>query len=337
MIKHFSLFFCIFVLISFNLQAEETFAVKVKPFADIAQSRTYEYPAQVVNLQIADIAAETQGRIIDFPIQVGDPVNQGQVLVRLDCSRARIDQNRILAGLKRLRAKKQLTQQQLDRAKGLESSRSISRDELDQRQTQLDADNASIEEQLALLESAKKSVADCSITAPFSGVVIDKLSARGAYANPGSPVLRLMQQDAVELELELPIEQVNNLQQAQRIEFISNEDDYDVTIRSILPVVNGQSLQQKVRLNFTLVTTPPGGSFGIVRYATAKTYLPDTHVYQRNGKFGVFLAQQNRAKFVVLPSAQEGQAANTRLAPDDRVIVSGAKRLRDNDPISIAE
>ena len=326
------MFLCFFP----RLEAQETIAVKVKSFNDIAQSRIYEYPARVINLQVADIAAETQGRILEFPVEVGSQVAEGDTLVTLDCSRPRIEQDRIRAGLKRLRAKKELTQQQLDRAKGLESSRSISRDELDQKQTQLDADNASIEEQLALLESAKKNISDCTVTAPFSGIVIQKMSAQGAYANAGNPMVRLLQQKAVELELELPINQVNILQQAQSIKYLSNQKSYPVSIRTVLPVVNAQSLQQKLRLKFISDALPPGGSFGVVRYETDKNYLPEAFVHQRQGEFGVFLAKQSTATFVILPEAQEGQAAFAPLDPSDLVVISDAKRLRHNNPIAVS-
>jgi RND family efflux transporter MFP subunit len=337
MIKHLSFWLLILFFVNSNLHAQDRQAVKVKAFADIAQSRQFEYPARVINLQIAEVAAETQGRILEFPVQVGDKVEQGQVLIKLDCDRSRIDRNRLLAGLKRLKAKKKLTQQQLDRARGLESSRSISRDELDQRQTELDADSASIEEQLALLESANKSVSDCNIKAPFTGTVINKMSAVGSYANSGSPMVQLLKNDAVELELDLPVDQQNSLKQSGKIQFISDKRTFNVSIRSIMPVVDNLSLQQKIRLRFDSAEVPTGGSFGILHFNSAKRYLAEHFVHKRNDQLGIFLAINNRAKFVALPTAQEGQSVLTSLASDDLIIVSNTVRLRDNDLITLSE
>jgi len=308
-------------------------SVSVKPFSQIAHSRAFSFPASVVNLQIAEVAAESAGRIISFPLQVGDSVKQGQRLVELDCKTPRINQQRVKAGLKRLRAKKQLTEQQLKRAQSLLSSRSISREEVDQRQTQLEADSASIEEQQALIASANKSVSDCQISAPYFGTIIEKLSYEGSYASPGSPMLRLLQDQNVELEAELPVSAISNLRKASKIQFSAEKQSYPVSIRRILPLVNSRSLQQTIRLSFSGKDKPVGGSFGLVSFESAQRFLPAHVIQKRNGEFGVFLLRDNSAIFKVLKNTQEGQSVETDLAADERIIVDNLKNLRSGDPV----
>lgn len=313
-------------------QNEQT--VAVKPFAQVAQNRLFQFPANVINLQVADVAAESPGRIVSFPAQVGDTVTQGQLMVKLDCTRAEINLNRAKAGLKRLQSTKQLTEQQLQRAESLLSSRSISREEVDQRQTQLEADRASLEEQQAVIESAKKSVADCRIPAPFSGTLIDKLSHEGSYASPGSPLFRLLQENQVELELEIPPSAISSLQKATQMHFKVGEQSYPVSIRRILPLVDSISLQQKVRLSFSDTNKPVGGSYGLLSFTSEKNYLPANLVHKRNNEFGVFLLQNQKAMFKVLANTQEGQAVPTDLAADDQVIISNVKNLKPGQAVA---
>lgn len=310
--------------------------VEARAFGELALSRTLQLPASVVNLQLADIAAETSGRVLSFPLQVGDRVQQGDLLVEIDCTLARINKDRAEAGLKRLRATRQLTEQQLERAKRLLASRSISREELDQRQTQLAADNASIEEQQALLASASQAVKDCRLTAPYSGTIIEKMSSIGAYVTPGEPVLRLFQQDQVELELELGVDQIDILQRASNLQFVSSGNSYPLRIRSVLPKINPQSLQQPVRLSFIGKDKPAGGSFGLVTFTTENIYLPARYVQKRQGKFGVFIAVDQKAVFIPLPDAEEGQSAATELDRDNLVITTRLQLLSDQEPISLS-
>ncbi|MBC8210490.1 MAG: efflux RND transporter periplasmic adaptor subunit [Gammaproteobacteria bacterium] len=304
-------------------------------FADIAETRTLQFPARVINLQLASIAAEASARITAFPLQVGDVIEQGKLLVELDCKTPQINQTRIRAAIKQLLARRKLTEQQLDRARRLSTSSSISRDELDQRQTQLDADNASIEEQEANLEAAKQSVDQCKIKAPFSGMLVEKLSTTGSYASPGVVLLKLLKTDAVEVELEIPANQIAALQQAKRIVFHSQATTYPLNIRSIIPLVNSNTLQQLVRLSLQSPALPPGGSFGLVRFDAPELYLPAAYVQKRDGDFGVFSAQNGKAVFTRLVGAEEAQAVATSLPAETLIISSQLQLLQHQETISL--
>ena len=310
--------------------------VEARVFSELAINRTLQLPASVINLQLADIAAETSGKVLKFPLQVGERVQQGDMLVEIDCTLSRINKDRAEAGLKRLRANRQLTEQQLERAKRLLASKSISREELDQRQTQLAADNASIEEQQASLASANQAVKDCRLSAPYSGTIIEKMTSIGAYVTPGMPVVKLLQQDQVELELELAVDQIDALQRARNLQFVSSGQSYPLRIRSILPRINPQSLQQPVRLSFTGKDKPAGGSFGLVTFSTDNIYLPARYVQKRQGQFGVFIAVEQKAMFIALPDAEEGQSVATQLDQQDLVITTRLQLLNDQDPISLS-
>lgn len=311
--------------------------VSVSRFVDIAFAKTLQYPASVINLQLADIAAETSGRILDFPVLVGDEVVKGQIVIKLDCTSAFINKTRIEAGIKLLNSKRQLTRQQLKRAKRLSRTNSISREELDQRETQLDADNANIDEQLALLESAKQSINYCQIKAPFSGMILEKYSSTGSYATPGAPQFKLLKLNDVEVRLELPIGRILQLQQAKTIRYQSAEVSYPLKIRKILPVVESNSNQQVVHLTFTATAIPPGGSFGLVKFETKKNFIGAKFIQKRDGQFGVFIVNRDKTKFKVLSDAEEGQSVQSELTPDTLIIKDQLQLLTDDEKITIKD
>lgn len=327
------LLFLALSMISNALLAQQK--VTVQPFKQLAQSRQFELPATVVNLHIAEVAAESNGRIIHFPLLVGDEVKKGQDLIKLDCTQAEIDQNRAKAALKRLQASRQLTEQQLQRAQGLVQSRSISRDELDQRQTQLAADNASIEEQQAMLRSTQKAVQDCTLKAPFSGTIINKHASVGSYASPGAPVLSLLKKQAVEIELNVPASLKPDLQAANDLIFEHNAKTYPLSLRKFLPRMNTATLQQPVRLQFNNRDHPPGGSYGTVTFSTPSVYIPARVIQKRAGQFGVFILQQQQANFHPLSSAQEGQSVRSELPADSLIITSPLQQLSHGESVDI--
>ena len=308
--------------------------VEVKKLADVTFTQRLKFPAQIVNLQLATLAAESSGRIINFPFEVGDRVKQGQTIIQLNCTTAVLNQSRFKAGLKRLQAQRQLTLQQLERAQTLTSSRAISREELDQRQSQLSADNASIEEQEVLLASAAQDIDNCQLLAPFSGIIIEKMSTLGSYALPGTGLLKLLNDNALEVELELPSSHIDALKQAKQIQFIAQNTDYPVTLRSVIPWVNPGTHQQKSRLVLQGKDFPPGGSRGLISFSTTQQFLPANLVQKRNQELGFFEFRQDKAIFHSLPVAQEGQAAAISLAPETMIITSPLQSLTDQQSVT---
>ncbi len=310
--------------------------VSVVALSEIAFARTLTYPASVINLQQADIAAETSGQIIQFTALVGDQVNKGQVIIKLDCQSAIINKTRIEAGIKQLNAKKQLTVQQLERATRLSKTSSISREELDQRETQLQADNASIEEQQALLQAARQTVDHCEIKAPFDGMIIEKISSVGSYATPGTPQFKLLKLDAVEVRMEIPPDNINQLKQAKSIVFVNAGATYPLKIRKVLPQIDSASHQQPVLLEITSPILPAGGSFGLLKYDTEKHFITSSYVQKRAGQFGVFIARHDQAKFEILEHAEEGQSVAINLPSDTLIISNHLQLLTDNEQITIS-
>jgi RND family efflux transporter MFP subunit len=316
-------------------QANDEPLVTIQRFAELAKPRDLEFPASAVALRQVEVAAETSGRITRFSLQPGDTVRQGQALLRIDCSRAEIEQTRAEAGLKRLQASRDLTEQQLQRARTLVQSRSISRDELDQRETQLNADIASIEEQQALLKLAALAVEDCILRAPFSGVVVDKLNHAGGFASPGKPMLILLQTDSVEIHLELPSEYVDDLEQQPDIQFFDGQQRYDLRLRRVLPATNPVSLMRQAKLTVTDTIKPTIGSRGVVQFKSRDLFLPAAVIVQRDARFGVLTADNDRASFVELIGAREGIKAMAQMPADTLIITPPLNGLADQTPIRL--
>jgi len=201
------------------------------------------------------------------------------------------------------------------------------------RETQLVADNAGIEEQQAVLSAARQSVNHCQIKAPFTGLILEKFTSLGSYSTPGSAQFTLLKADAVEIRLEIPVYNIQLLTQAKSLSFETSGSLYELKIRKILPIVDGNSKQQIVHLTITSADLPPGGSYGLVKFDTLKHFIPAHYIQKRKNSFGVFTSRNGKAAFNVLPDAQEGQAVESDLPADTLIINDQLQLIKDNEKI----
>ena len=114
----------------------------------------------VANLRPVDsveLMTEASGRVVELNLKPGQPVQQGEVLLRLDDRQARAD-------LAVLKARLSDARRQYDRARSLRANNSVSQSQVDELQT-------SVAVAAAELEAAKVRLENHRIEAPFAGVI----------------------------------------------------------------------------------------------------------------------------------------------------------------------
>jgi RND family efflux transporter MFP subunit len=292
-------------------------------------------PAAVESLNNADLSAEITARVRAIPGRVGDIVEAGDTLVELDCrdyeSRLTMQQ----ATLTQLRSQQQLAASQLDRARNLKRERNISDEEVDRRIAELAAIDAQVKAQEESILQAELNVERCTLRAPFRAAVAARLTDVGTLANPGSPLIRLVQLDALEVSARVRPDEATEGAEADRLQFVYLGTRYPLKVRRVLPVVDPATRTVELRLEFTAETAPSGASGRLVWYSSG-TYLPAELTVRRGGDLGVFALTEGKAVFHVLESALEGQPARIDLPPQTPIIVDGRHGLQDGDPVRIA-
>lgn len=280
--------------------------------------------ADAVSLNHAQISAQATGEVLDIEVEVGDTIVKGATLVTLDCRQSKLNRAAAQNSLK-------LARQEFKRAQSLGKTRTIAEQQLNQAQSTLD--QARISQQ-----QAEIAVENCSIKAPFDGVVTQRQIQLGALAVPGSQVLELLQTDAVEVELQLSDDQLTRLQKASDIKFEIGNVAYGVSIRAVLPLVNKLSNKRSVRLGFTQ-GYPLVGSAGDIVWAFDTPVLPVDFIVERNKELGYFIVEDNVARFVLLANAQMGHPAALealRKNPEEiELIVQGRYRVEEGSLINV--
>jgi membrane fusion protein, multidrug efflux system len=171
------------------LCASAAFAQKSELAGSPAAAAT-EVRAQLVSLHSATLSSEMAGRIDGIATRIGDRFRKGDVLVSFDCAMPRTQ----LA-----RAQAVLTQ--------VERTYEIDRRTVTQKPTgqlELDIAAADVLKAKADLAAAEAVTSKCSVTAPFAGMTVDRKAHEFEYATPGQPLLDVLDDHALEVELTAP-------------------------------------------------------------------------------------------------------------------------------------
>lgn len=165
-----------------------------------------EAPARVEPLLDATLSTKLMGQVVEVPVHAGDQVRAGTVLVRLDARDLSARREQANAGLRSAEAALDEARLQANRLRALHADSAAPRAQLDAAEAGLvRADQAVRAARAGAMEV--ESLSDYAVVrAPFGGTVIERLVDPGAFAAPGSPLVRI--EDASRLRLVASVEPV---------------------------------------------------------------------------------------------------------------------------------
>lgn len=315
--------------------AQDARPVKVRELSALLTPVVFTAPAEVVTANRSRISARIEARIESIPVQVGQTVREGRTLVTLDCSDHELVRQRAEAELQSAEARLQRARQQLSRSESLARDTLLSKDLLEQRQTESEAAAADRRRARVALEQARLAVTRCRIESPFDGAVTERLASRGELARPGTPLLEVVDLKSIEVSAQVFPAERGRLENSPRLSFRFLDRDYPLRILRASPVIDTVSRTLEVRLAFRAQPAPVGASGRLVWHA-AKPGVPASLLVQREGALGVFLARDGKAVFHPLPNAQEGRPSIVDLPPETLLVTEGRQGLRDGDPLQIS-
>ncbi len=208
---------CLFLLLSCsseNKKEEVSIGRTVK--ADVLEVNPIElpevrnFPGRVRSKVSIRLAAKLPGYVKEVPVQIGDSVHKGDLLVLVDDKdvRARVDalfsaERSARAELEALSARYEYSKINFNRFSRLYEQESATKDELDRARTQylalknqVMAIRANIKKIKAQLQAAKNQLSYVKIEAPVDGWITSRDVDPGTYVNPGIPLISLDGKDS---------------------------------------------------------------------------------------------------------------------------------------------
>ncbi len=306
-------------------------------------SPTVEVPGTVVSLNDSRIASEVEGALT-WLADVGDAVEQGDVIARIDRSLIRIELTRAEANLARLESDYAYRQRQLERSLELAENNSISQTLLDEAVAQRDQAMHALNEAQAARERAKTNLERTDIRAAFAGHVTQRLASLGEYVSVGEDVLRLVDTHRIEVALPAPIALASHISPGMSVPVRSGEVVREHTIRTVVPVGDDVSRMVEVRLGLEdsewlvgtpvqvlLPSSPPVSTVAVPRDA----------LVQRGGRSYVYkLGDNNTAEQITIDinsTVDLWVGVSSGIEAGDRVVIRGAERLSPGQQVEIIE
>ncbi len=289
----------------------------------------------------ADLAAEVAGLVTRISFQPGQDVKAGDLLIRL-----RDDSDR--AQLSVFRAQAELARRTFDRYQSLAAENAISKSDFDQAQATLNAANAQVVQQQALVE--KK-----AIRAPYDGRVGIRQVDVGQYINAGQTLVTLQHVDPMFADFLVPQTQISAVKPGSSITLTTDAlpgRAFSGTVAALDPKVDPATRNVRVRAS---VPNPDRsllpGMFGEVIVASGAPRqvlaVPQTAVVYSPYGDTVYLAVPGkdlqgqpatvaRQRFITLGETR-GDLVEIAdgVTADDEVITSGQMKLKNEVPIVI--
>jgi membrane fusion protein (multidrug efflux system) len=284
--------------------------------------------------EAVQIAPEIAGRIAEIRFQEGEPVKQGDVLVRLDDSLAQ-------AELSDFEARYAFQKANFERADALSKGRNITERAFDEARQNVDTSRAG-------LELSKVRLSKHTIRAPFSGIVGIRLLSAGAFVSVGTAVVNLEKIDTLKLDFKIPEVFLADVQVGQTADVTVDAlpgRTFQARIYAIDPLVdvNGRALQVRARLqNNELVLRP--GLFARVsvrgRNERDVVVVPESAIVPRAGETFIFRIENGKAveSKVDLGNRRAGNVEITSgLAANATVVTAGHQRLRNGINVEVVQ
>lgn len=305
-------------------------AVSTIVSASVERPGVETLPATVRAARAVAINARLPGVVAAIAAEPGTSVAAGAILVRIDAAE-------VLARRDAARAGAEQAATDLRRAEELAGRGASTPQELDGARARARAATAAAAE-------AEAYAGYLAVTAPFAGVVVRRNVALGDLVAPGRPLVELEDPASLRLEVAVPESLAAPLAVgtviAARIEAAGWAGDAPIV--EITPAADAASRTVLVKL--ALPADLPrlrSGQFGRVRLSTAPrsaVEVPATAVIRRGQLELVFTVTDGRAalRLVRTAAATDGAVAiRAGLAAGETVVVAGAERLVDGQPVTV--
>lgn len=316
--------------------------VRARAAADAGPAALLNASGYVTPRRRATVAAKITGRVEQVLAEEGLAVTEGQVLARLDASEAqrRLGTTEAELGVARaavrdLEVNLANAKRDLDRYAALQKEGVASTQNLDQARTAVESFTARLgvaREQVRAAEAgvsvARQDVDNCTVRAPFAGIVVSKDAQRGEMVSPISAgggftrtgIATLVDMTSLEIEVDVNESYIAKVRPGQRV--LATLDAYPdwkvpCSVRTVIPTADRQKATVKVRIAFDALDPRILPDMGVKvaflsdepadKAPAARALLPTSALRKDGGTTFVYLVKDGRAeRRAVTPGAARG-------------------------------
>jgi RND family efflux transporter MFP subunit len=312
--------------------------------------RTLAANGNIMAWQEAIVGAEASGlRIAQVLAGVGDRVRKGQVLAVLSADTLRADVAQARANLAEAQAAATEAANNAARARTLQGTGALSAAQINQYLTTEQTASARAAAMRATLQAQESRLGQTRVLAPDSGIISSRTATVGAITAPGTELFRLIRQGRLEWRAEVTSAELGKLT-AGTTALVTAASGARLAgrVRVIGPSVDPQTRSALVYVDLRPLpgsaASARAGMFARGEFdlgAAPALTVPHQAVVVRDGFSYVYRVGTDRR--VAQVKVRTGRMAGDRIeilqgiAPDTRVVASGAGFLNDGDLVRVVD
>lgn len=321
----------------------EAVAVAVAEARTGTLTATSRASGQLSPIRNITITAKVPGKVVAVHKQMGDTVQEGDLLVELDDKDLASQLAAAQAQYTQAQAQRAEAARQASRLEALLEQGAVSQQQAEQIRTQLTLANAQVEAARAQLELATSSYEGARITAPADGVLAARYVEPGGMVGAGSPLFQLVDLSTVVVEAGVAEAAINAVRPgvAVTVSVPALNRTFTGEVESVSPQMDLQTRSYRVR-----VTLPnpegvlKGGMFAEVIIPLAEqtgVLVPVNALVETGSEPHVYVVKDGVAHRtpVTVVSRSDEQVLVEGIAEGDQVVVAGQNRLYDGAPVRL--
>jgi RND family efflux transporter MFP subunit len=320
------------------------YSASLIPYAQVDLAfRTAGYVTGVKQIRSAD------GRTRD--IGTGDYVTKGTSLAQIRIQDLKNQADESGAQVDAAVAEHTQAEQDLNRAKALYATQSLTKPDYDQAQARFDSTLAAMNQSKAALRQAQLSLGDSDLKAPFSGFILARNIDVGALASSSSAAFTIADTSTVKASFGVPEDSLNlvHLGQSLTLQVQNDAVQYSGRVTSISPSADARSrvFTIEVTLPNPRNTLKPGMIASVELGGRRERSLPSVPLSAivpypgESGQFAVVVGEQQSGQWKALVrqvtvGATHGSSVSViGVRTGEKVVAIGAQLLTDGDSLSV--
>lgn len=192
--------------------------------------------------QFTTLAANLPGKLISFPVTIGQRLSKGQTIAVFDCQTEKAEKAVAVAKLSAAQSKLQVNTQ-------LAQYKNVS-------DLELTLSKADVAVQKAELNRIDAILSKCVVASPFAAVVSEKVAQAYQYVKEGDPLLELVDTSHLEVEMVIPSKWLKKLSAGTLFSVQLDEFDTPVQAKIDRNVGTIDPVSQTIRVIASLVNPP---------------------------------------------------------------------------------
>ena len=207
----------------------------------------------------ADLQSEISSVVLQVLKENGEPVNKGDLLIRLDDTTIRDNLRSAQESERAAHQTLEQAQRQLERYKTLRAQGMVSAQGLEDAENKRNTAQSDVSAAAARTAQARQQLQRTEIRAPFAGIVTERKVSNGDTAQIGKPLMKVIDPNSMRFEGLISADAVALIKVGQNVNFKINGyegQNFLGTIKRISPEANTVTRQVEVLVNFNDAKQP---------------------------------------------------------------------------------